>query len=130
MILYNWVFQLVYNLLQFGVSRDIACLCSLKYMLLTLIVYIIISNCSLLDMARFFTHCPLKCFILCAGGVLLSVVHPCLHGTVHHCQIQKNLVIRSKNGVAIVQCGEHIKCCFLSDYGQSVRFLNRFGKLF
>ena len=36
-----------------------------------------------------------------------SVVHPCLHGAVRHCQIQNNLVIRSKNDVAIVQCGQH-----------------------
>ena len=45
--------------------------------------------------------------IVDSGGVPLSVVHPCLHGAVRHCQIQNNLVIRSKNGVAIVHCGQH-----------------------
>ena len=35
------------------------------------------------------------------GGVPLTVAHPCLHGAVRHCQIQNNLVIRSKNSVAI-----------------------------
>ena len=39
--------------------------------------------------------------------VPLSVVHPCLHSALHHCQIQNKLVIRSKNGVAIVQCGQN-----------------------
>ena len=37
------------------------------------------------------------------GSVQLSVVRPCLHGAVCHCQIQNNLVIRSQNGKAIVQ---------------------------
>ena len=40
------------------------------------------------------------------GGVPLSVVCHCLHSAVRHCQIQNNLVIRSKNGEASVQCGQ------------------------
>ena len=41
------------------------------------------------------------------GGVPPSVVHPCLRGAVRHCQIQNNLVTRSKDGVAIVQYAQH-----------------------
>ena len=40
-----------------------------------------------------------------SGGVPLSVVCPCLHGAVCHCQTQNNFVILSKNGEATIQCG-------------------------
>ena len=56
---------------------------------------------------RFLSVTSLMIFSLGTGGVPASVVHPCLHGAVCHCQIQSNLVIRSKNGAAIVQCGKH-----------------------
>ena len=59
----------------------------------------------------------------CYQGVPLCVVRPCLHDAVSHCQIQNNFVIRSKNGEAIIQCG-NIKYRFSSDSGHSVGFLN------
>ena len=57
------------------------------------------------EIVIFVSHLPKD--MLVAGGVPPSVVHPCLHGAVRHCQIQNNLVIQSRNGVAIVQCGQH-----------------------
>ena len=62
-----------------------------------------------------------------AGGVPLSVVCLCLRGAVCHCQIQINVVIRSKNGEANVQVA-NVKYSFLSNDGHSVRFLHRYGK--
>ena len=42
-----------------------------------------------------------------AGGVRLSVVRICFHGAVCHRQTRNKFVIRSKNGKAIIQSGEH-----------------------
>ena len=39
------------------------------------------------------------------GGIPLSVVRPCLHGAVCHCQTQNNFMIRRKNGDATVKYG-------------------------
>ena len=57
-----------------------------------------------------------------------SVVRPCLHGTVYHCQTQNNnFVIRSKMARQLFNVA-NIKYRCLSYGGHSVRFLNRSGK--
>ena len=38
-------------------------------------------------------------------GQAIKAMFRRLHGAVRHCQIQNNLMIRSKNGEANVQCG-------------------------
>ena len=46
-------------------------------------------------------------FLSQPGGVPLSVVRPCLHGTVCHCHTQNKFMIPSKYGEAIFQCGRN-----------------------